>query len=422
MAPNAQIIVAEFCSDPIDDGAETDAAAAVAAAGGGEVSNSWTYDGGEFSEELGLDQYFTTPSVVYFASAGDAGWGPEYPSISPNVVSAGGTHIVRDSNGNFDGQETCWSGSGGGISQYEALPQYQLILGNILGPHRGTPDLAADADPTTGVAVYNTTYCGGWCQAGGTSVSSPVLAGIVNSTGTFANLTQAELNTAYSWYRNPGQYHKYLYDITQGSNGGNGGGAKFGWDQCTGLGSPRNLPGSPSSMTAANEFQVTASGSVSEIDVAVGYVGGTNSFYVKIATDNGGQPGSVLASFANLSSSQNFGGCCGLVAITGISGLNLVAGTNYWVVIGPTSISSTTSEEWNFSNSATGNADFSTDGGQTWIRQGNQPQGAFDVLGSSITLYSNLGAGSNVYQCCSGWQVSGSGAVDGKSLTKAPMK
>ncbi len=201
MAPNAQIIVSEFCSDPFDGGksaAEWLAGQAVAALGGGEVSNSFGY-GGEAgvggSLEMMWDQLMTVPGVVYFTSAGDSGLGPDYPSVSPNTVSAGGTRIIRDGSGNFTGEEDCWSGSGGGISLYEPLPNYQLIIGNRTGPKRGTPDIAADASPNSGVAVYSTTGCGGWCQVGGTSVSSPMLAGIVNAAGSFAPRTSSELHT-----------------------------------------------------------------------------------------------------------------------------------------------------------------------------------------------------------------------------------
>ena len=242
MAPNAQIIVAQFCSDPFaggDSAAEYLAGQAVAAAGGGEVSNSFDYNG-EFSGETGYDQYMTTSTVVYFASAGDGGCQTNYPAASPNAVGAGGTHIVRDSNGNFNGVETMRSDTGGGISAYEPLPNYQLIIGNKTGPKRGTPDYAADADPNSGVAMYSTTGCGGWCQVGGTSVASPVLAGIVNAAGSFVNHTASELHTSYNWYLNPALYHKYFYDVTKGSNGAPAG---PGWDECTGLGSPRNLGG-----------------------------------------------------------------------------------------------------------------------------------------------------------------------------------
>ena len=245
MAPNAQIIVSQFCSDPFDGGdtaAEWLGGQAVASLGGGEVSNSFDYNG-EFSGETEYDQYMTVPGVVYSSSTGDGGCQANWPASSPNSIGAGGTHIIRDSNGNFTGNESVWSGGGGGVSAYEALPQYQLILGNKIGAHRGTPDISADADPNTGVAVYSTTGCGGWCQVGGTSVSSPTLAGIINAAGAFRHQTMSELETLYNWYRNPGLYRTYIYDVTMGSNGGSCGAAKVGWDEGTGLGTPRNLAG-----------------------------------------------------------------------------------------------------------------------------------------------------------------------------------
>ena len=113
--------------------------------------------------------------------------------------------------------------------------------------------------------------------------------------------------------------------------------------------------------------------------MALGYVEGANLFYVNVDADNNGQPAAVLASFTNLSSSQNYGGCCGLVVITALSGLFLNTGTNYWLVIGPMDTSSTTWETWNFSNSAVGLDEYSTDGGKTWVNNGIQPQGAFQI-------------------------------------------
>ena len=139
------------------------------------------------------------------------------------------------------------------------------------------------------------------------------------------------------------------------------------------------------SFTAANEFQVTYSGNPVQIDVAVGYVTGVDSFYLNIDADNGGQPGAVLASFTNLSSSTYFGDCCGLISIVGIAGLSLSTGTNYWMVLGPTDSSSTTWGGWNFSNSALGLDAYSTDDGRSWIPNGTQPQGAFDILAGCAT-------------------------------------
>jgi subtilase family serine protease len=155
------------------------------------------------------------------------------------VVSAGGTTVQRDGSGNFT-SEKCWSDSGGGVSRYEPRPAYQRIIGNIANARRGTPDWAADADPSSGVAVYSTTYCGGWCRVGGTSASSPILAGIVNQLGTFLNSTSDELTKTYTEYGRPIQYATYFNDIRSGSNGSP---AIFGWDQCTGLGTPKNPAG-----------------------------------------------------------------------------------------------------------------------------------------------------------------------------------
>ncbi len=239
MAPNAQLYVVSFATDPLTGGAEQKAAQLVAAAGGGEVSNSWGYNGGEFSGETADDSYFFSTGDVFFASAGDSGALPQYPSVSKNVVSAGGTTILRDSSGNFTG-ESCWSGSGGGPSKYEKIPAYQNGISSIVGTHRGTPDIAAVADPNSGVAVYSSSYCGGWCIVGGTSVASPVLAGITNQAGHFAPATKGELTKVYNEYGNATQYKNLFRDITTGNNGY---AAKTGWDYCTGVGAPKTPRG-----------------------------------------------------------------------------------------------------------------------------------------------------------------------------------
>lgn len=251
MAPGAAIYIAGFTNDPLGDGAETGIASMLASLyGAGEVSNSWTYNGGEgwcsppSNCELSYDGDFAVLGIVYFAAAGDAGAQVNYPCISPNVACAGGTHINRDGSGNFTGTESCWNGSGGGLSVVEPRPSYQNIpsVKAIVGNFRGIPDMSADADPASGVAVYSSTYCGGWCVVGGTSVASPLLAGYVNNAGHFLASTNAELTKTYItdslnatgyWY-NPNPYPPIppFFDIT-------GGRATPGWDRCTGIGSPR---------------------------------------------------------------------------------------------------------------------------------------------------------------------------------------
>jgi|HubBroStandDraft_3_1064219.scaffolds.fasta_scaffold161887_1 hypothetical protein len=138
------------------------------------------------------------------------------------------------------------------------------------------------------------------------------------------------------------------------------------------------------SFTSANEFTAMASGNISQIDIGIGWVlHSSDSFYAALYTDNAGLPGTQLGMWSNLTSSTEFGGCCGLVSITGISGINLTAGQNYFLVLGPTNINEDGWLAWNFSNSATGLDLYSTDGGTTWNSNGTQPQGAFDILGSA---------------------------------------
>src|SRR5208337_2841403 len=121
--------------------------------GRGEVSMSW--GGGEFAQETSLDSFFTSPGVVYFASAGDSP-GVLYPCASPNVVCAGGTSTARNQyTGNFIAEIT-WQDGGGGVSQVEPIPGYQAGIRSIArqtGGYRGVPDLSADSNPNTGVWV-----------------------------------------------------------------------------------------------------------------------------------------------------------------------------------------------------------------------------------------------------------------------------
>jgi kumamolisin len=209
--------------------------------GKGEVSMSW--GGGEFSSETSYDSYFTTPGVVYFASTGDAP-GTEWPSVSPNVVAAGGTTLRRSpSTGNFI-EERSWESGGGGASFYEGIPSYQAGIKSIVGTARGVPDVSFDANPITGVWVWDSNFVeelgGGWFIVGGTSVASPNLAGIVNRAGGFAASSKAELTTIYKNLGVATDFH----DVTLGDCGPYAGYlAVAGWDPCTGVGSDHAYTG-----------------------------------------------------------------------------------------------------------------------------------------------------------------------------------
>lgn len=235
-APNAKIILVEAGSNSFADlyHAEDVAGQMVAAAGGGTVTNSWS--GGEYNGETSDDSHFKVNKVVYFASTGDSGAPEGFPAASPFVVAAGGTSIGR-SGGNFT-TETGWSGSGGGPSIYEPRPAYQNLIQSIVGTKRGTPDFSFDANPSTGVAMYDLDGGLQWLQIGGTSVSSPALAGLVNAAGHHATSTAQELGGLYPYAKN--HYTQVWRDITSGSNGHP---CTTGWDYVTGIGTPITLAG-----------------------------------------------------------------------------------------------------------------------------------------------------------------------------------
>lgn len=244
MAPNAKLYLVEAPSNNTADlyKAVEVASQLVSAAGGGEVSMSW--GGGEFQGETSVDTLFSTPGVVYFASAGD-GEGVIYPSTSPNVVSAGGTTNSRNPFTFAFQKQTGWNSAGGGPSAYEPLPSYQSAIASITDGHRGIPDVSFDADPNTGVWILDSTPyegqggAGAWWIVGGTSVSSPALAGIVNLAGHFNASSQAELTEIYS---NLGSSD--FQDVTEGTcYYYDGFSATTGWDFCTGVGTVSGTSG-----------------------------------------------------------------------------------------------------------------------------------------------------------------------------------
>jgi kumamolisin len=231
MAPQAKIYLVEAASASFADllYAVTVANSLVSSAGGGEVSMSW--GGSEFSAETFYDGYFTQAGVVYFASSGDSP-GVIWPSASHNVVSVGGTSLSRNPTTGAFQRELAWQSGGGGPSLYEPLPSFQSGVEGISQTRRATPDIASDADPSTGVWVFASPN---WYIVGGTSVSAPVWAGIVNSAGSFAASSQSELTTLYANRANTSDFT----DIAAGSCGPNQGyTVAVGWDFCTGIGSP----------------------------------------------------------------------------------------------------------------------------------------------------------------------------------------
>ena len=240
MAPGASIMLVEASSDSNSD---LLAGVQYAAAHANVVSMSW--GGSEFAGETAYDtQYFDQAGVTFVASSGDDGAPAEWPAVSPNVLSVGGTALTLGP-GNVWSSEVGWSGSGGGPSAYESQPSYQNGVVTQTSSARATPDVAYDADPSTGFAVYDSVpYEGGsgWSEVGGTSAGAPQWSALlaIADQGR-AQSGQPALNSTSPQqvmsilYANPADFH----DITSGrSTGRPHYSAGPGYDYVTGLGSP----------------------------------------------------------------------------------------------------------------------------------------------------------------------------------------
>ncbi len=179
-----------------------------------------------------------------FVSAGDSGaYGDEAPALNvadpasqPLVTAVGGTTLFTGPGGAELGEET-WNdlglgagATGGGVSSVWAIPSYQLSYGYPVttgnggsATYRNVPDVAAVANPLTGVAVYSRIN-GGWITIGGTSASAPIWAGEYS----LANAASEGLGLGALGFANPTIYSlagglQYFYpdfhDIFDGTNG-----------------------------------------------------------------------------------------------------------------------------------------------------------------------------------------------------------
>ncbi len=155
----------------------------------------------------------------------------DFPASSPHVLGCGGTTLTT--NGNAISSEVVWNetasnegATGGGISAVFPQPSWQSGIAATKSG-RGVPDVAGDADPTTG---YQVRVDGANYVYGGTSAVAPLwaaLIALINAANkTSLGLVQAKLYAASAGF----------HDITQGNNGAFNAGK--GWDACTGLGTP----------------------------------------------------------------------------------------------------------------------------------------------------------------------------------------
>jgi subtilase family serine protease len=239
ICPKCNILLVEANSANLSDlGTAVNTAASFSPA---SVGNS--YGAGEFSTEASYASlYYNHPGIAVTVAAGDNGYGVEFPAAASTVVAVGGTSL--QSSGSVWSQ-TVWSGTGSGCSAYIAKPSWQTDPGC---PNRTVADIAADADPNTGVNVYDSYGTSGWLIFGGTSVAAQIVSAVYG-------LANTSVDGATALYGNGsikfGSENLSLYDVVSGSNGSCAGHGRnvnqsiaylctagTGYDGPTGMGTP----------------------------------------------------------------------------------------------------------------------------------------------------------------------------------------
>jgi Subtilase family len=233
ICPKCNILLVEASSARGTDlGTAVNTAASLGAVA---ISNSFGAD--EYpSEMLDAARYFDHPGIAVVASSGDGGYGATFPAADSTVIAVGGTTLhQKDHNGTRRGSEQVWAGAGSGCSAYVPKPAWQTDTGCAT---RTVADVAAVADPETGVWVYDS-FGGdtGFEIFGGTSAATPIIAAMY---ALAANPASTNYPSQFPYLHRPD-----LHDITKGANGTCSPtylctGAK-GYDGPTGLGSPKGI-------------------------------------------------------------------------------------------------------------------------------------------------------------------------------------
>ncbi|MFC4505626.1 MULTISPECIES: S53 family peptidase [Streptomyces] len=240
VCPNCNILLVEATSASMANlGKSVNEAVAL---GAKYVSNS--YGGSESSSDTSYDtSYFKHAGVAITVSAGDEGYGAEYPAASRYVTSVGGTALSSSST-TRGWTEKVWNtssteGTGSGCSAYDAKPTWQTDTGCS---KRTISDVSAVADPATGVSVYDSYgVTAGWYTFGGTSASSPIIAAVYALAGTPGS-SDYPASYPYAYLGTSS-----LNDVTSGSNGSCSSSASYlctaksGYDGPTGVGTPEGI-------------------------------------------------------------------------------------------------------------------------------------------------------------------------------------
>ena len=246
ICPRCNILLVEASSASFSDlGTAVNTAATLGATA---ISNS--YGTAEWSGETGFwESFYNHPGIAVTASAGDGGYGVEFPAATSYTIAVGGTSLNQlTDTGSRNATESVWSGTGAGCSAYEPKPTWQHDTGCAM---RTVADVAAVADPGTGVWVYDTTAFNnqsGWLVFGGTSVAAPIVASV------YALAANHAVQGASGLYATGAS----LFDVVSGNDGVCGGmylcTGMAGYDGPTGNGAPNGTtafsPGGTSTATA----------------------------------------------------------------------------------------------------------------------------------------------------------------------------
>lgn len=205
ICPNCNLLVVEANSADIEN--LTASVSTAISLGATVVSNSYATP--ETAATAADNSKWNHPGIPIVAGAGDNGYGVNWPASSSYVTAVGGTTLLPVLSYTMF-LETAWSSTGSGCSAYIAKPSWQH---DLLCKRRTVNDVAAIANPVPGVSVYDTYFSSssdqGWNVYGGTSVATPIVAGMYALAG-----NGSKLNAAQSIYQNTSS----LNDIILGTN------------------------------------------------------------------------------------------------------------------------------------------------------------------------------------------------------------
>jgi hypothetical protein len=296
--PECHILLVEANGEyPAETAAAVEEAAKLKAT---EISNSYGYSEDDESacpSKKGCKEYLAAynQGIPVMASAGDGGYdnknrgysAPLWPAVSPNVIAVGGTEletVEKPKEGERGWKEVVWPYSGSGCSLHESEPTWQEVktFPKACAADRTDNDVASVAE---GVSIYTTPYEGGWGNVGGTSASSPFVAGVE------AHATSATKKLgANAFYKKPSM----LFHISSGSNGSCGAegsetyylchATKEGYNGPTGMGTPDGVFTSATAPTVTTGSATSVTESGATLNGTVNPNGAETKYYFEYGT------------------------------------------------------------------------------------------------------------------------------------------